>query len=98
MMSCLEVVTYQLKQGVSKESYMNYVKKLQEMVAGLEGFIHREVFYNHTSEEWIEVVGWDNKEAAAKAEKVLMQEPCMLEGMGLINEATLKLQYYDKVL
>jgi len=98
MKTCVEVVSYQLQKGVTRERYMPFVQQLQESVKEMEGFIQREVLYNEESGVWMEIIEWSSADAAKQAEAKLMQEPCMMEGMELIDQTTLQMHHLKQVL
>lgn len=98
MKSCLEVVSYQLKEGVSEETFMKYANLMQDALCNGEGFIKREVYFNEESGVWVELAEWENPEAAKQCEAKIMQEPFMAEAMALIDEATLQMHFVKQLI
>jgi hypothetical protein len=97
MKPCLEVVSYRLKQDVSEETFMRYVNMLQEALSRGNGFVKREVFFNAESGVWVELAEWESLEAAKQCEAKIMQEPFMVEAMGLIDETTIQMHFVKQV-
>lgn len=98
MKSCMEIVSYRLKAGVSEETYMKYVNKLQGAIVNQEGFIKREVYHDQNSGVWFEMVEWESAEIAKQSGEKIMQEPSMIEGMALIDESTIQLHYVKQLM
>lgn len=98
MKTCLEVVSYRLKQDVSEETFMGYVNMLQEALCEGDGFVKREVFFNAESGVWVELAEWESLEAAKQCEAKIMQEPFMAEAMGLIDESTIQMHFAKQVI
>ncbi|MDF2962783.1 MAG: hypothetical protein K0S39_4518 [Paenibacillus sp.] len=97
MKLCQEVVSYRLKNDVSAETFMRYVKLLQEALIERDGFIKREVFFNEESGVWIELAEWKSLEAAKQCEAIIMQDPFMAEAMALIDESTIQMHFVKQV-
>lgn len=98
MKSCLEVVSYRLREGVSEETFMGYVNLMQGALCNSEGFIKREVYLNKDSGVWVELAEWESLEAAKQCEAKIMQESFMAEAMALIDEASLQLHFVKQLV
>ncbi|MEK3883013.1 hypothetical protein [Paenibacillus sp. PL2-23] len=97
MKSCVEVVSYRLKEGVSEEMFMEAVDLLAELLSGESALKKREVFREEDSGTWVEVAEWTSREAAKQCEARVMADPRMSEAMALIDESTLRMLFVAQV-
>jgi hypothetical protein len=75
--SALELVVFELKDGVSREQLLGTVDAVSAWIAEQPGFVSRELSYDAAGDRWIDVVRWETLEAAhAAAELAMSSESC----------------------
>lgn len=98
----LELVVFQLAEGVQDEDFLQTVGPVSEWVRTQPGFISRDLVHGVETDKWIEVVLWESLEQAkAAAEAAMTSETCspmfskidfesieMLHGLQAIAEVT----------
>ncbi|WP_438446554.1 hypothetical protein [Gorillibacterium sp. sgz5001074] len=94
---CYEITKYRLLSDSMKEAYLESVAELNELLASVEGFVKREVFFREEDGHWVEVIAWSGAEEARKAEEMLMAHPICKKGFACIDMATVTLEHYRKV-
>ncbi|WP_281890376.1 hypothetical protein [Paenibacillus sp. YYML68] len=91
--ACVEVVRFKLKDGANRADYEQVIVDMTAELQTSPGFIAREVGYNDTTGEWLEVIHYTSREAANALFEKLQHSSCMARGMALIDEATLTMQF-----
>jgi hypothetical protein len=73
----LELVVFELKEGVTAERFLGTVDAVSTWIAEQPGFISRELAHDAGGQRWIDVVWWTTMEHAhAAAERAMSSESC----------------------
>lgn len=73
----LELVVFELRDGVTREQFLGTVDGLSEWVKAQPGFISRELAHDPTGDRWIDVVWWQTmQDALAAAQAAVSSESC----------------------
>lgn len=92
----VEVVTMNLKDGVSADAFAKVDKAIEDQhVSKQPGFISREVAIN--GRQWLVIVHWKSAEAAQASMDSFATAPAASQFMGMIDASTMKMTRYDIV-
>ena len=73
----LELVVFQLAEGVKEEELLQAVGPVSEWVKTQPGFISRDLVRETEGNKWVEIVWWESLEQAkAAAEAAMTSEAC----------------------
>jgi hypothetical protein len=73
----LELVVFELRDGVTREQFLATVDALSEWVKAQPGFISHELAHDPTADRWIDLVWWHTMEdALAAAQAAASSESC----------------------
>lgn len=86
-----EVVHFKSKAGVSSDQLIGSAKRMEKTMYSWSGFISRELIELGNG-EWIDIVHWENQDAAKKAAEIEATSEVCLPFFALIEES--KIQMY----
>ncbi|NQZ76236.1 MAG: hypothetical protein HRT61_09010 [Ekhidna sp.] len=92
--STLEVVTFQLKSGISKEEAVQKLSQLNEIVRAYPGFIERSFAVNEEG-QWTDIVLWTSKSAALGAAKDVATNHKAAAVFEIIDEESIQMNHYE---
>jgi antibiotic biosynthesis monooxygenase (ABM) superfamily enzyme len=73
----LELVVYQLREGVSREQFLGTNDAVSSWISQQPGFISRELVYDAEGDRWVDVIWWETLEQAqAASERSMTSESC----------------------
>lgn len=73
----LELVTFALLGGTSKERFLDAANDVTRWLANQPGFVSRDLVHDATGDTWIDVVWWRTRaEAEAAASAAMSAEQC----------------------
>ena len=73
----LELVVYQLNEGVSREQFLGTNDAVSTWISKQPGFISRDLVYDAEGDRWVDVVWWETMEnAQVAAELATTSESC----------------------
>ena len=73
----LELVVFELKDGVSREEFLATNDAVSAWISRQPGFVSRDLSYDADGDRWIDVVWWETMEhAGAAAELAMTSESC----------------------
>jgi hypothetical protein len=73
----LELAIFRLKEGATREQLLGTVDAVSEWARSQPGFISRDLTYVDDNDTWIDVLWWENLQAAhAAAEVAMTSESC----------------------
>ena len=73
----LELVVYELSEGVSREQFVATNGAVSNWISKQPGFISRELVYDGDGDRWVDVIWWETMEdARAAAELSQTSESC----------------------
>lgn len=89
----VEIAIFKLKDGVTREHLLSTVDAVSEWATMQPGFLSRDLTYSAADDSWIDVIWWENLEAAhAAAEAAMTSESCApmfaaidLEGVQMLH-------------
>jgi hypothetical protein len=84
----IEVALYSVKREVKEAQFLRISDAAAEVYRKLEGFVRRELMKSDDG-KWVDMVYWQNREVAKRAEPVLYQDTTIAEVMGLIDTDTM---------
>jgi len=90
----IEVVTFNLKEGVSKEEGSKKLATLNDLVRTFDGFIKRSISCNEQG-KWVDIVYWTSKELAPDAAKSVAENPTAMEAFQVIDENSIQMNHYE---
>lgn len=90
----IEVVTFDVKAGVSKKEASRKLAGLNELVKNYEGFIKRDLSCNEDG-KWVDIVYWTSKELALKAASEVASNEKAAEIFAIIDENSVKMNHYE---
>ena len=79
----IEIVTFSLADGVTKEAFLEISKGTEAFVRSLPGFIHRQLSHGEDG-RWTDYVTWDSMESAKAAAAAFMADGCTADLMKAI--------------
>ena len=89
----LELVVFELKDGVSRELLLDASEPVSSWAAEQPGFLSRELCYDSKGDRWIDVVWWESMEdAKAAAERAMSSESCAPRFSLIAMESTMMLR------
>lgn len=79
----LDLVTFKLRDGVTREQFLDTVDPVSQWASRQPGFVSRELSYCAADDKWIEVVHWASQAEAdaAAADEANAQECAPMFGM-----------------
>ena len=92
----IEVVTFDLKEGVSKAEASRKLQALNEFVKDYEGFIKRSISCNEDG-KWVDIVYWESRELAVKAASEVSHSPKAMEIFQVIDENSIQMNHYEVI-
>lgn len=73
----LELVVFELNDGVSREHFLSTNDAVSAWIAKQPGFVSRDLSYDAEGDRWIDVIWWESLEnAGAAAELAMSSESC----------------------
>ena len=89
----VELAIFKVKEGISSDQLLGTVDAVSEWARSQAGFISRNLTYSAESDTWIDVIWWENLDAAhAASEAAMTSESCApmfelidLEGTQMIH-------------
>ncbi len=73
----LELVVYQLREGVSREQFLGTNDAVSSWISQQPGFISRELVYDAEGDRWVDVIWWESlQQAQAASERSMTSESC----------------------
>jgi hypothetical protein len=73
----LELVVYQLHEGVSREQFLDTNDAVSSWIRQQPGFISRELVHDAEGDRWVDVIWWETLEQAqAASERSMTSESC----------------------
>lgn len=73
----VELVVFQVRDGVTREQLLETVDPVSAWIAGQPGFLSRDLAYDREGDRWIDVIWWRTLEDAhAAAERAMSSEAC----------------------
>jgi len=93
----VEIVTMNLKDGVSAEAFAKVDKALEDQhVSKQPGFVSRETAIN--GRQWLVIVHWKSAAAAQASMDSFAEAPAASEFMSMIDASTMTMTRYDLVI
>ena len=90
----IEVVTFRVKAGISKEEAGEKLSTLNEIVETYDGFIKR-IFSVNEEGQWIDIVHWTSKELALKAAEDVAKNQKAGAVFEIIDESSISMNHYE---
>jgi hypothetical protein len=89
----VEIAIFKTKEGVTTEQLLGTVDAVSEWAKHQPGFVSRDLTYSGETDSWIDVIWWENLEAAqTAAEAAMTSESCApmfgaidLEGIEMVH-------------
>jgi heme-degrading monooxygenase HmoA len=81
----VEIVIFRLLEGVSENEFLAASNIMMKELGSLDGFIDRELLKKDDG-SWMDLLHWENMDAATKAVKAALKLPLCLEYFKLIDE------------
>ena len=73
----LELVVFELNEGVSREQFLSANDAVSAWIAKQPGFVSRDLSYDAEGDRWIDVIWWESLEnAGAAADLAMSSESC----------------------
>ncbi|MGB1285403.1 MAG: antibiotic biosynthesis monooxygenase family protein [Aggregatilineales bacterium] len=72
--NAVEIVTFRLNEGVSREDFLIAVAETQPVIDGFNGYIKRQLIESDSG-QWIDLVWWATLDDALTAAEAIMTEP-----------------------
>lgn len=94
---CVEVLLFKLKPNVQTEQFIKVVEQVGELMRTEPEFIGRETYLNNETGEWLELVRYQDKEAAFRLFERIKDSECMLEGHTLVDESSMSMYFATPV-
>jgi heme-degrading monooxygenase HmoA len=95
MRNVLEIVTYNIKQGIETADYLKSSKEVgEQFIMKQKGFI-KHTLARSKGNEWVDVIHWNSMEDATKASEAAMQSPVCAPMFGMIDEASIKMSHFE---
>lgn len=92
----VEIVTMNLKDGVSVEAFTAVDKVIEDQhVSKQPGFVSRETAIS--GQKWLVIVHWKSADAAQASMDSFAGAPAAAEFMGMIDASTMTMTRYDVV-
>jgi inorganic pyrophosphatase len=88
----IEIAYFKNNPGVQHQQIMKAAKDMQSTIQKWPGFISRELVYLEDN-NWVDIVHWDNAQAAQKAVESAMQSPVCLTFFALIQSKPSDMQH-----
>ncbi len=82
----LELVVFELKEGVSRDQFLGTVDAVSEWARRQPGFVSRELSYAEELGKYVEVVYWDSMEHAQAADAASRSSEACSPMFSLIEE------------
>lgn len=80
----LELVVFELNEGVTDDEFMATVKDVSRWVATQPGFVSRELVHSPESGKYTEIVWWRSRQEAEAAAQEAMDSPSCAPMFGMI--------------
>lgn len=84
----IEVITFKLKKGINKDSFIKTIPATNDFIKKCEGFISRRLSCNENG-TWLEHVEWENLQYAKAASEEFMKTDSLMPMMQAIDEETI---------
>jgi hypothetical protein len=73
----VEIAVFKVKDGVKHEQLLSTVDAVSDWAKTQPGFLSRDLTYSSEQDSWIDVIWWENADAArAAAEAAMSSESC----------------------
>lgn len=91
----IEHVTFKIKEGISKEQFINAAEAVNPVVSNHKGYLGRKLAIANNGEEWTDIVFWTDLESAEHAAKEIMKSNICMEFVNMIDEQTMKFEHLE---
>ena len=92
----VEIVVYQVKEGVSESEAIGKAQSVNDFVSSQDGFISR-TMSKTVDGKWVDVIFWESLEKAEKANEKAMQSTVPAAFFEIIDEKTMTFIHAEKV-
>lgn len=92
----IEVVLFELKEGVSPEEFIASATATEEKVRQYSGFIKRQLSQGENG-HWVDLVWWESLEEAHHAAENIMKDTSCAPFMQAINPDTIQMLHLNPV-
>ncbi len=92
----VEMVLFELNEGVSVEEGKQAMKALDEFVSQMPGFISRKLSVNEEG-QFLDLVFWTDLASAKKASEEVMKREDMVKHFSVINQETMTFKHFDVI-
>ena len=90
----LEIVEFELNEGVSTEAFLSEIEVINSFVTSLDGYIARHTARNEKG-VWVDVVIWRDLPAALAATKAFETSEDVIPFAQMINHSTIRMKHYE---
>jgi antibiotic biosynthesis monooxygenase (ABM) superfamily enzyme len=91
----VEFVSSKLKTGVDRETFLTGSSKSQVSLQQYNGYISRSLFHDSEHELWIDLVQWEDKEAAMTAAETFMQDTNATALIACLDQDTVVIHHFE---
>ncbi|MGB1238341.1 MAG: hypothetical protein ACPG4U_09025 [Pseudomonadales bacterium] len=96
MQSTIEVVTFNLKPGITAEQLAATNDAMQTFLLAQDGFLYRSTSCDDEG-LWFDIIYWRDRAAAKAGGEAFMASDIGAQVMGMVEEASCKLRHMDAV-
>jgi hypothetical protein len=92
----VEVALYQLKSGIEEAQFLAVSDEATGVYRKLSGFVRRELMKSEDG-KWVDLVYWQNRDLAKKAEPMIYHDPTIANVMAVLDTETMIFTHAEPV-
>lgn len=89
----LEIVSFQLKSNSAVDAFITASKEAEQFIMKQPGFLYRSLCQQQDSNEWLDVIYWQDDACAHAAGKAICSAAEVSTFMDMINENTVTMRH-----
>jgi hypothetical protein len=93
-----EIAVFKTKAGVTREQLLATVDAVSEWARNQPGFISRDLTYSAQDDNWIDVIWWEDLEAANTAAELAMTSESCAPMFGVIDLERIQMLHGERVI
>jgi hypothetical protein len=93
----VEIAVFKLKDGVTRKQLLDTVGAVSQWAQRQPGFLSRDLTYSDDEDSWIDVIWWENMDAAHTAAEVAMTSESCAPMFALIDLEGIQMLHGERV-
>jgi len=94
-MQVAEIITFEVKTGVSHDDVVEVNKSALQAIEKLEGFLYRSLSFDKASNTWTDIIYWKDAACSKNAGEQFMQSDACQKLMAIVEKESTNMKLTD---